>query len=85
MPHLHPRDRPVTPLERLLLEAIPTRPDPAPKPAHEPWTREEQAQHWADLGEAIRDWHWDDDTSLSKRRREARRRERLRIADQPAA
>ena len=64
----------MSPLERLLQEAIPTRPAPRPKPAHEPWTPEEQAQHWNDLGEAIHDWHWDDDTSLSKRRREARRR-----------
>lgn len=49
--------------ERLMAEEIPVRPPPAPfpKPAAEPWTPEEQAQHWADLGEAIRDWHWDDD------------------------
>ena len=50
----------MSPLERLLAEAIPIRPAPAPKPAHEPWTPEEQAQHWADLGEAIADWHWKD-------------------------
>lgn len=64
----------MSPLDRLLAETIPTRPTPAPKPAHEPWTPEEQTQHWADLNEAIRDWQWDDDTSLSKRRREQRRR-----------
>jgi hypothetical protein len=50
----------VTPLERLLLEAIPTRPasalKPAPKPAAEPWTPEEQAQHRADLDEALDGW-----------------------------
>ncbi|MFL4904641.1 hypothetical protein ACJ6WF_16005 [Streptomyces sp. MMS24-I2-30] len=37
----------MTPYERLLAEAIPTRP-PA-KPPGEPWTPEEQAQHLADL------------------------------------
>jgi hypothetical protein len=61
-----------TPLERLLQEAIPLRPDPPAKPVDEPWTPEEQARHW------------DDDTSLSKRRREQRRTRRLRPA-QPAA
>lgn len=35
-------------------EAIPTRP---PKPIDEPWTPEEQAQHLADLLEAVADWH----------------------------
>jgi hypothetical protein len=64
----------MSPLDRLLAEAIPTRPAPAPKPAHEPWTPEEQAQHLADLAAALDGWHWADDTSLSKRRREARRR-----------
>lgn len=62
----------MTPLDRLLLEAIPVRPDPAPKPASEPWTPEEQARHWADLAEAIDGWHWQDDTSLSARRRHLR-------------
>lgn len=51
----------MTPLDRLLLEAIPVRPPPALRPAAEPWTPEEQARHWRDLGEAIADWHWDDD------------------------
>ncbi|MGW1158450.1 hypothetical protein ACWD5Q_06655 [Streptomyces sp. NPDC002513] len=37
----------MTPYERLLAEAIPTRP-PA-KPPHDPWTPDEQAQHLADL------------------------------------
>lgn len=64
----------MSPLDRLLAETIPTRPTPAPKPATEPWTAEEQAQHWADLAAALNGWHWEDDTSLSKRRREARRR-----------
>lgn len=62
----------MTPYERLLTETIPTRPAPAPKPVSEPWTPEEQAQHWADLQEAIRDWHWEGDTSLSKKRRHLR-------------
>lgn len=43
----------LNPLERLLLEAIPTRPAPAQKPAAEPWTPEEQAQHRADLDAAL--------------------------------
>jgi hypothetical protein len=70
----------VSPLDRLLAEAIPTRPDPAPKPAHEPWTVEEQTQHLADLNAALEGWHWQDDTSLSKRRREQRRRRRQNAA-----
>lgn len=53
----------LNPLERLLLEAIPTRPAPAlkttPKPAAEPWTPEEQAQHRADLLEALDGWRYD--------------------------
>ena len=61
-----------TPYERLLAEDIPTRPPPAPKPAAKPWTPEEQARHWAELGEAIHDWHWQDDTSLSAKRRHLR-------------
>lgn len=60
----------MTPYERLMQEAIPTRP-PA-KPAHEPWTPEEQAQHRADLNAAIADWHWHDDTSVGQRRRHLR-------------
>lgn len=70
----------MSPLDRLLAEAIPTRPAPAPKPAHEPWTAEEQAQHLADLAAALNGWHWQDDTSLSKRRREARRRQQAQAA-----
>lgn len=66
----------MTPLDRLLLEAIPVRPEPAPKsaskPASEPWTPEEQAQHRADLDEAVADWRWQDDTSLSAKRRHLR-------------
>lgn len=60
----------MTPLERLLQEDIPTR--PTPPPPHRPWTPEEQAQHWADLNEAISGWHWQGDTSLSKKRRHLR-------------
>jgi hypothetical protein len=63
----------VTPYERLMAEAIPTRPTPppAPEPPH-PWTPEEQAQHRQDLANAISNWHWTDDTSLSKKRRHLR-------------
>ena len=55
-----------SPLERLMAETIPTRPPPPPKPQPparpiRSWTPEEQAQHWADLGAAIADWHWEDD------------------------
>jgi len=63
----------VSPLERLLAEAIPTRPAPPPKPGPlRPWTAEEQARHWADLNDAIADWHWHDDTRVGKRRRHLR-------------
>jgi hypothetical protein len=59
-----------TPYERLLAETIPTRPTPAdPRPA---WTAAQQAQHWADLCEAIADWRWEGDTSLSAKRRHLR-------------
>jgi hypothetical protein len=50
----------VSPLERLLQEAIPTRP-PA-KPLHEPWTPEEQAQHLADLAAEL--------TAIARERRQ---------------
>ena len=63
----------MTPYERLMAEAIPVRPPPAPKPTEqkttaEPWTPEEQAQHRAELMEALDGWHWDDDTRASERR-----------------
>ncbi|MEV5957258.1 hypothetical protein AB0M11_26415 [Streptomyces sp. NPDC051987] len=69
----------MTPLERLLAEELPTgtfgHALPPPQPGHRPparWTPEEQAQHWADLGKALQGWHWQDDTSLSKKRRHLR-------------
>lgn len=63
----------MTPYERLLQEDIPTRPAPPPEPSPpRPWTPEEQAQHWADLQGAVADWHWEGDTSLSKKRRHLR-------------
>jgi hypothetical protein len=40
----------MTPLERLLQEAIPTRPAPA---VHRQWTKEEQDEHWDELARAI--------------------------------
>ncbi|MFF0790397.1 hypothetical protein [Streptomyces spiralis] len=48
-----------TPFERLMAEAIPTRPPAAPKPEQPPprepghWTPEEQDTHWAELCQAI--------------------------------
>lgn len=59
-----------TPYERLMQEAIPTRP-PA-KPPHEPWTEEEQAQHRADLLEALADWHDPSQQAEQKRSRHLR-------------
>ncbi|MFE2967531.1 hypothetical protein ACFXKC_28435 [Streptomyces sp. NPDC059340] len=57
----------MTPLERLLAEELPTgtfghaepptEPEPPPKPI-EPWTTEEQAQHYADLLTGIDGWHY---------------------------
>jgi hypothetical protein len=47
----------MTHLDRLLEESIPRRPnppDPTP-PTHRYWTPEEQARHWNDLAEAIRE------------------------------
>ncbi|MFE1192889.1 hypothetical protein ACFW6E_08820 [Streptomyces olivaceoviridis] len=44
----------MSPLDRLLQEAIPTR--PPTKPPTEPWTPEEQARHWHDLGLALNGW-----------------------------
>jgi hypothetical protein len=40
----------MTPLERLMQEAIPTRPASA---VHNQWTKEEQDQHWEELARAI--------------------------------
>lgn len=49
-----------TPYERLMAEAIPTRPRPRPTPKPQlpagpikPWTPEEQDAHWADLCDAV--------------------------------
>jgi hypothetical protein len=56
----------VTPLERLLQEEIPVRPEPAP--TRSPWTPEQQAQHRTDLLAAIDGWEWDRDTRRENRR-----------------
>lgn len=58
----------LSPLERLLLEAIPTRPAPAEKPVAEPWTPKEQAQHRADLDAALDGWEWNRDERRTERR-----------------
>ena len=57
----------MTPYERLMAEEIPVRPTP-PAP-RAPWTPEQQAQHRADLLNALDSWHWQDDTRVGKRRR----------------
>lgn len=62
-------------LDRLLLEAIPVRP---PKPP--PWTPEEQAQHLADLMNAVDGWHSDHPADVRKRTRHRQ----LRIDTQTA-
>jgi hypothetical protein len=66
----------VTPLERLLLEAIPTRPTPAPAAPRQTeigryWTAAEQDAHWAELATAL---------GVANERRP-----HLRVATQPAA
>ncbi|MFI8351258.1 hypothetical protein [Streptomyces sp. NPDC085596] len=38
----------MSPLDRLLLESVPVRPE-ARKPAGEPWTQAERDAHWAAL------------------------------------
>lgn len=63
----------MTPLERLLAEAIPVR--PAPPDAHTLWTPEEQAQHVADLLQALDGWTYD---------RDRRDRRHLRIVNEPS-
>jgi hypothetical protein len=63
-----------TPYERLMQEAIPTRP-PA-KPPHEPWTPEEQAKHLADLLTGIKGWQ---DPSKTAQRDRDRHRPHLRL------
>jgi hypothetical protein len=50
-----------------MAEEIPTRPPPA-KPVHKPWTPEQQAQHVADLLNALDGWHWQDPTRTSSQR-----------------
>lgn len=60
-------------MERLLTESIPRRPAPPKDPGpYPPWTPEQQAEHRADLLDALHNWHWEDDTSLSATRRHLR-------------
>ena len=61
----------MTPLERLLLEAIPTGtfghvqpPPPGPRP----WTAIEQAEHRRTLDEALDSWEWNRDERRTERR-----------------
>jgi len=57
----------MTPYERLMAEEIPVRPAPPPAPGPSaPWTPEEQAQHLADLLAALDNWHWQDETRISR-------------------
>lgn len=63
----------MTPMERLLAEAIPTR--PAPPDSHTLWTPAEQARHRADLLNALDGWTYDRD------RRQGRH---LRLVDEPS-
>lgn len=42
----------MTPMERLLQEAVPVRPEPAPG-THSLWTEQEQDRHWDDLCRAV--------------------------------
>lgn len=42
----------MTPLERLLLEEVPVRPD-RPGADHSLWTKQEQDRHWDDLAHAV--------------------------------
>lgn len=64
----------MTPYERLMAEAIPVRPAPPQKTGA--WTPEEQAQHWADLAEALDGWTY----------HREQRRPQLRLVDNgPAA
>jgi hypothetical protein len=42
----------MTPLERLLLEEVPVRPD-RPVDAHTLWTQQEQDRHWDDLAASV--------------------------------
>lgn len=64
----------MTPYERLMQEAIPTRPT---RPPTEPWTPEEQAQHRADLLAALDGWT--DPSPQASRDRERHQRPRLRL------
>lgn len=56
----------MTPYERLMAEEIPVRP---PKPPVPPWTPAEQAQHLADLMNAVDGWHSNHPADVRKRRR----------------
>ncbi|WP_328657923.1 hypothetical protein [Streptomyces sp. NBC_00334] len=43
----------MTPLERLIQESVPARPE-KPDVPHSLWTQQEQDRHWTDLCEAMR-------------------------------
>ncbi|MET9304966.1 hypothetical protein ABZX68_06455 [Streptomyces cellulosae] len=42
----------MTPMERLMQEAVPVRVD-SPGPVHSLWTQQEQDRHWAELCQAV--------------------------------
>lgn len=52
----------MTALERTLAEEWPDGSFAGPRPRRPAWTAEQQAQHRADLEDALDDWAWDEDT-----------------------
>jgi len=61
----------VTPIERTLAEQWPDGTFAGPRPRQPSWTPEQQAQHRADLANALDDWAWDEETRRLARYRAA--------------
>ena len=70
----------MNPYDRLMQEDIPTRPT---RPSTAPWTPEEQAEHRAALLDALSGWQWNDDPSLSAKRRHLRLVRRAETGSHP--